>query len=101
MFELRIDRKTGDDALAAHAFDNPRLSRHENKPRRSCSESQTPPIIWRVTDEDEIPEFESKPCPKCGGAITVVKMDFRFAGRYTCPHCGSDVLFTDETEETS
>jgi predicted RNA-binding Zn-ribbon protein involved in translation (DUF1610 family) len=56
-------------------------------------------VKFMALDEgEEIPEFESKPCPICGGTITVVKMDFRFAGRYTCPQCGSDVLFTDEAE---
>jgi hypothetical protein len=41
MFRLRITGKADDQALAAHAFDNPRLSRHEKEPRRICSESQT------------------------------------------------------------
>jgi predicted RNA-binding Zn-ribbon protein involved in translation (DUF1610 family) len=46
-------------------------------------------------DEEEVPEFEDRPCPVCGGMITVVKMDHRFLGRYACPHCGAEVLLSD------
>jgi predicted RNA-binding Zn-ribbon protein involved in translation (DUF1610 family) len=44
----------------------------------------------------EIPDLEERPCPACGGMIQVVAMDHRFLGRYTCPHCGAEVLLSDE-----
>ena len=53
-----------------------------------------------MDEGEEIPEFEDHPCPFCGGMIQVVKMDFRFAGRYTCPHCGKDLLLSDEPGQT-
>jgi rRNA maturation protein Nop10 len=46
----------------------------------------------QMEDADEIPELEVYPCPTCGGMIRIAQMDFRFAGRYTCPHCGNDVV---------
>jgi ssDNA-binding Zn-finger/Zn-ribbon topoisomerase 1 len=46
-------------------------------------------------EEEEIPEVEERRCPECGGVIQVVKMDHRFLGRYTCPHCSGDILISD------
>jgi hypothetical protein len=31
--------------------------------------------------------------------ISVVEMDHRFLSRYTCPHCRSEVLLTDEPRD--
>jgi hypothetical protein len=49
-----------------------------------------------VLHEDEVLQCEDRPCTFCGGAIPVVKMDHRLLGRYTCPHCGREVTFSDE-----
>jgi DNA-directed RNA polymerase subunit RPC12/RpoP len=37
-------------------------------------------------------------CPICDGRIPILKMDFRFAARYTCPHCGNDVVLADPVQ---
>jgi hypothetical protein len=52
-----------------------------------------------LLNDKEIPEFEDRPCPVCGGMISVVEMDHRFLGRYTCLHCASEVLLTDEPRD--
>jgi predicted RNA-binding Zn-ribbon protein involved in translation (DUF1610 family) len=48
--------------------------------------------------DEEIPEFEDRPCPLCGGMILIVPMDRRFLGHYLCPHCGKHVWLSDEEE---
>lgn len=35
-------------------------------------------------------------CPVCAGLIPVIKMDHRLLGRYTCPHCGNEVVLSDD-----
>jgi hypothetical protein len=35
-------------------------------------------------------------CSICGGMIPMIEMDHRFLGRYTCPHCGGEVLLSDD-----
>ena len=48
-----------------------------------------------LEDDVERVQTEERPCPACGKPITAIKMDFRFAGRYTCPHCGREVILSD------
>lgn len=50
-------------------------------------------------DNDAQVEVENHACRACGELFSVIKMDFRFAGRYTCPHCGRDVVLSDAPEE--
>lgn len=42
--------------------------------------------------------YKSVRCPTCDGTIPILKMDSRFAARYSCPHCGNDVVLPDVTE---
>ena len=60
---------------------------------------RTTALVFKSSMRDEeIPGVEDYPCPKCGGIIAVVKMNRRFLGRYTCPHCGEEVLLTDQPD---
>ncbi len=51
-----------------------------------------------VVREDETTEFERHRCPVCGLLISLLKFEHRFLGQYTCPHCDSELAFSDEPE---
>lgn len=51
-----------------------------------------------VVREDQTTEFERRLCPVCGLLISLLKLEHRFLGQYTCPHCDSELVFSDEPE---
>jgi predicted RNA-binding Zn-ribbon protein involved in translation (DUF1610 family) len=56
-----------------------------------CTILQT--VVDMLADElQSKPSYKTIRCPTCDTAIPTMTQDIRFAARYTCPHCGNDVV---------
>jgi predicted RNA-binding Zn-ribbon protein involved in translation (DUF1610 family) len=57
--------------------------------------------VHKANEAEEEPgpsHFEKRPCPSCGGMMSILRLDHRFIGNYTCPHCGGQVLLLDNED---